>query len=141
MPFLATLALIQIQILFTMLIAWTSFSWLGLGAAVFILFCLVATCSAQDPFINRVFGTHYDRLAFRTEYWLRLGVQIAFACALLYGVQSYFPGAFAATWLNFTIPYYVSLPLSGVVLGLVSIYSQFFDIPSTFEQYADMAEF
>lgn len=141
MPLLATLAMIQIQILFTMFIAWTGFSWLGFGAAAFILTSLVITCSAQDPIFNFLFGRATNRLEFRTEFFLRLSMQIAVACAILYGVGHFFPGAFAATWFNFTIPTFASILLSGFVLGFVSLYSQFLDIPSTFEQYFEMAQF
>lgn len=136
MPLLATLALIQIQILFAMFVTWTSFTWLGVGAAACVLGCLNISNSVLDPMIDRMFGTQIDRLDFRVEMLMRISIQVGIACAVLYGFQALFPTAFALTWFNFTVPWMVSLVLSGGILGFVSAYSQLLDFPSNLYRYA-----
>lgn len=117
----ALIGVIQAQLLAITFLSWLSFTWFGLAAASAIWLGSFLSLNLIDIACNRIFNrvNNYD---FRVEFWLRLALQLIFTAGVIWLCQTFVPSAFAASWLNFPVPYLASLAVSTALIGFSSFF-------------------
>lgn len=130
----ALIGVVQVQLLVIYFLAWLNFSWLGLAAASAIWLGSFLSLNLIDNLADRIFNRTLS-YCYRCEMLFRIVIQAALVAGIIWLCQLFIPEAFAASWLNFQIPFVVSFLFSAITIGFISVMLLLIDIiPVTFKK-------